>query len=82
MKEEICLLLHGLVDRYTVLDAHLVKFVNANDAAVGQYHGAALEKQATETSLMKTIAQPNTNLEVELARARIANDRSGETGRR
>jgi hypothetical protein len=39
------LLLHGLVNGDTILVAHLVKLVDADDAAVGEDHRAAFEEK-------------------------------------
>ena len=40
-------MLHGLVDSDSVLWSHLVKLIDANDSAVSQHHGAALELELT-----------------------------------
>ena len=37
------LLLHGLVDSDTVVLAHLVELINADQTTVGQYHGTSLQ---------------------------------------
>ena len=37
------LLFHGFVDGDAVFVAHFVEFVDADDAVVGEHHGAALE---------------------------------------
>jgi hypothetical protein len=37
------LLLHGFVDCDSILVAHLVEFVDAYYAAIGEYHGAAFQ---------------------------------------
>ena len=39
------LLLHGLVDGHLVLHVHLVEFVDAADAVVGQHQGARLDAE-------------------------------------
>ena len=37
------MLLHGFVDRNSVLRAHFIKLIDADDATVGENHGASLK---------------------------------------